>query len=243
GNRLCTKYRKSIRRSQAYFFSWMKESCLCDIRGIKKKDLLAYQKVLCGETSKATGLPLSAGVLNDRYHVVRMLFSILYRHGLVEENPAYGLGLDVVKKDQRKRRAMSRAEITHFLESLDVKTAKGIRDRALFELIYSSGLRVSEAAGLKAGDIDIENRQMIVRGKFGTDRMVPLSKVAKDFLLVYLGKRIQYPEESVFLGKCGAIKAESISRCFRELLKELDMNRPDISTHSIRHSTATHLSV
>ncbi len=241
GNRLSMNYRKSIRRSQVYFFSWMKEMGVSDIREVRKKELCEYQKDLCKEVSKNTGLPLSAGVQKERYRAVCMLFSLLYRHGMAEENPAHGLTLDTAKSGKGTRRAMSREEITHFLESLDVKTAKGIRDRALFELIYSSGLRVGEAAGLKVGDIDIENRQMIVRGKFGSDRMVPLSKVAKDFLVVYLGKRIQYPEEAVFLGRRGPIKAGSISQCFRLLLRDLDMYRADITTHSIRHSTATHL--
>jgi len=116
----------------------------------------------------------------------------------------------------------------------------------LFELIYSSGLRVSEAAGIKVRDIDFQRREMIVHGKWDRERVVPFSKVAKDFLLVFLGQRIETPEAWVFTGTSGRsfgrnLRGTSISRRFRKLLMQFNMDKKEISTHSIRHSTATHL--
>jgi site-specific recombinase XerD len=127
-----------------------------------------------------------------------------------------------------------------------VTTAVGLRDRALFELIYSSGLRVSEAAALKVSDIDFERRLMVVRGKFDRDRMVPVSEVARDFLQRFLHDKLERPDAWAFEGTRGATKGRhlrgsSISGRFRILLREFGMDRPEISTHSIRHSTATHL--
>jgi integrase/recombinase XerC len=95
-------------------------------------------------------------------------------------------------------------------------------------------------------DIDFDRREMIVRGKGERDRVVPFSKVAKEFLLVFLGKRIDDPDSWVFAGSRGSrvgqhIKSETISERFRDLLRRFEMDRPEISTHSIRHSTATHL--
>ena len=69
--------------------------------------------------------------------------------------------------------------------------------------MYSSGLRVGEAAALKVKDIDFERRLMIVRGKFDRDRRVPISEVAHDFLVHYLGARIENAEAWVFPGSGG----------------------------------------
>jgi site-specific recombinase XerD len=105
---------------------------------------------------------------------------------------------------------------------------------------------VCEAARLQVWDVSLERREIIVRGKFGRDRVVPLSGVAEMFLRHYLGKRINCPDGPVFLGMYGrhaekGLKPESISRHFRNMLKRLDIDRKQTSAHSIRHSTATHL--
>jgi site-specific recombinase XerD len=105
---------------------------------------------------------------------------------------------------------------------------------------------VNEAASLKVGDIDFEGRLMVVRGKFDRDRMVPVSEVARDFLVRYLGDKIEHNEAWVFVGsrgstKGGHLRSTSISERFRLRLREFGMDKPEISTHSIRHSTATHL--
>jgi site-specific recombinase XerD len=145
-----------------------------------------------------------------------------------------------------KRRPLTRDEITRFLERLDAGTSQGLKDRALFELIYSSGLRVAEASTLKVRDIDFGRREMVVRGKGNRDRMVPFSAVARDFLLLFLKDRINSPESWVFCGSrgsraCEHIRSGSISERFRTLLRRFGMDKKEISTHSIRHSTATHL--
>ena len=183
---------------------------------------------------------------NERFQAVRLVYSCLYRSGAIGENPCHGLSLELPEPKVWKRRPLSRDEITRFLEAIDVSTAVGLRDRALFELIYSSGLRVAEAAALKVGDIDFERRLMIVRGKFDRDRMVPVSEVARDFLVRHLGDKLEHAESWVFEGTRGATKGRhlrstTVSERFRGLLREFGMDKPEISTHSIRHSTATHL--
>ena len=99
---------------------------------------------------------------------------------------------------------------------------------------------------MRIEDIDFITRQIIVRGKFNRERAVPISKVARDFLLVYLGQRIEQGEGAVFAGNRGmdentAITSSYISERFRYLLRKFDMDKKEISTHSMRHSTATHL--
>jgi len=246
--RLVEGTRKAIRIALRDFFRWAKGR---DIRAFGKKDLVAFMAWLGELKSKRSGEPLVASTINSRFHAVSALYSTLYRAGVIAENPAHGLNLKVPEARTWRRRPLTRAEITKFLETIDLASPTGLRDRTLFELLYSSGLRVGEAAALKVKDIDFERRLMIVRGKFDRDRMVPISEVAHDFLVHWLrdgshedgshGQRMEIPEAFVFPGRDGQLLRSTISERFRELLRRFDMDKKEISTHSIRHSTATHL--
>jgi site-specific recombinase XerD len=236
---------KSALKSQNEFITWTDKKGY-SLESMGKAELAEYHAELCRRRSKKNGELLGAHTINDLFYRVTSLFSILYREGVIDENPAHALKLKLPERHGMKRRPLTRDEINDFLENLDTSTAQGLKDRTLFELIYSSGLRVNEAASIRVKDIDFERREMIVRGKGSRDRIVPFSKVAKEFLLVFLGKRIDEGEAWVFCGSRGSragqhIKSESISERFRILLRRFDMDRKEISTHSIRHSTATHL--
>jgi len=241
--RLADHTRRGYRCGLKALFRWASGRGTPDPRAFTAKDIRAYHAWLCKQTNRRRGTLISAKTINDRFHLIIMLMSCLYREGLIPSNPAQGLRLTVPEVQGWKRRPLSKTEITHFLESIDTTT---VQDRTLFELIYSSGLRVSEAAGLQVKDIDFDRRLMVVRGKFDRDRMVPISNVAHDFLLHFLGGRIDTPDTWIFAGSRGVtkgchIQGTTISNRFRELLKRFDMDKPEISTHSIRHSTATHL--
>jgi site-specific recombinase XerD len=223
------------------FLRWASQRGSGDLASIRRKDLAAYQAFLSHQVSKRNGEPLSVSGIANYLMSVRLLFSCLYRSGAVPENPAQGLTLPARGK-AFTRRPLTRSEITRFLDALATDRPVGLRDRALFELIYSSGLRVSEAAGLKVGDIDFERRLMVVRGKFDRDRMVPISDVAGDFLKAFLGVRIECSDAWVFPGyRKGHITSGFVSDHFQELAHRLGMHATGVTTHSIRHSTATHL--
>jgi integrase/recombinase XerD len=223
------------------FLRWASQRGSGNLAELQKKDLAAYQAFLARQLSKTRGGPLSASTIATHLGALRLLFSCLYRSSVIRENPTQNL-----ERPRRvkafTRRPLTRAEINRFLNAIDTGSPVGLRDRALFELLYSSGLRVSEAAGLTVGDIDFERRLMMVRGKFDRDRLLPISEVACDFLVAHLGQRIESPDAWVFPGYGkGHLSSKFISEHFRELLCRFSMDAPDISTHSIRHSTATHL--
>jgi len=244
--RLVPLSREITRTALETFLRWASRRGTVDVRSLGKKDLVAFHAWLCRQTSKKSGEPLTPGVVNQRFRAVKLLYSCLYRSGMISENPAHALNLKVPEVPGWKRRPLTRDEVTRVLEGIKTTTPQGVRDRGLFELIYSSGLRVSEAAGLKVGDVDFERRMMVVRGKFDKDRMVPISEVAKAFLELHLGPRMENSEAWIFEGmgrerKRGHLKGVRVSMLFRETLRELDMDKKEISTHSLRHSTATHL--
>lgn len=236
----------TVRAALRDFLRWASRRGTPDIRSFGKKELLSYHAWLCKETSKRTGEALAASTINYRFTIVLHLYSCLYRAAVIPENPGHGLELNLPESGGWRRRPLTRSEITSFLEAIDTTTTQGLKDRTLFELIYSSGLRVNEAASLCVGDIDFERRLMVVRGKFDRDRVVPISEVAHDFLVLHLGEKIEEREAWVFVGsagptKGGHLRSSSVSERFRLLARRFGMDRPEISTHSIRHSTATHL--
>jgi len=103
--------------------------------------------------------------------------------------------------------------------------------------------RVAEAANLQIKDLSLNRREMIVRGKFARDRVVPFTKEAQKYLALYLKERIYSKEGPVFRGVYGkkALRPGSVGRRFTDLLKKYNMKRKELSAHSIRHATASQL--
>ena len=250
GSRVSGYYRKEIRRHVKKFFCWLKEQSIEDITEVGKARILGYYLYVCSQRaltgSPAVGELLSKKTVERWMMGARKVFAALYRAGYVEEDPFHGLQLGAGPQRSFRRRPFTEAQMNELLEKIDPSTRKGLRDRALFELIYSSGLRVSEASRLTMKDIDLSRREIFVHGKGGRDRIVPVSEVARDFLSLFIGHRINHLEEPVFQGawaKGGgkAIRPEEISQRFHALLAKFGMSGLGRSTHAVRHSTATHL--
>ncbi|MBP3365466.1 MAG: tyrosine-type recombinase/integrase [Treponema sp.] len=244
-NRYSKHYIAETDRNIRIFYSWAESRNFTDITQLGKKELIEYELWTTSQNSKnEEGEPLSVSAMNSRLNSVKHVFSMLYIQGLIEANPLHGITYKITSGKKSMRHPMSKEEIASFLEKIDISTPAGLRDRAIFELMYSSGLRVSEAAQLRIGDISFEKREGIVRGKFDRDRVVPISHAAIEFLRFYLSDRIQQKEQFVFLNlrkNDRPVRGIHISRIFRSYLRKFGMDRKEISAHSIRHSTATHL--
>lgn len=246
-NRFNKNYVNEINRGIKQFYSWTSSRGFDDITVLGKKELLSYRNfVMHLESANPGGGKLSMSTMNSKLSAVKHIYSMLYIHGFISENPFHALDYKIKNGKKILRRPLSQREISVFLESIDTSTPQGLRDRTIFELIYSSGLRVNEACSLKIGDINFDSREAIVRGKFDRDRIVPISHVAIEFLKLYLAERLNNVDGHVFLGLRAKgfqkpMRRNNVSRIFREYLRRFGMDSHDISTHSIRHSTATHL--
>jgi len=249
GNRVTPDYRRIVARDAKRFFSWLETERIEDLRNVGKAELLAYYRYVCSLRSTAgtrtVGEPLGAGMIRQIMAAAKKACTALYRSGYLTTDPFYGLdlGLPAVKTT---RRPFTETQMTEFLEQLDPSTPRGLRDRALFELMYSSGLRTSEAARLTMSDLDLDRREIVVHGKGSCDRIVPISEVARDFLRRYIGDRLNRLEEPVFLGTHGKgidkpMRIKEITRRFHTLLVKSGMDGPGRCAHAVRHSTATHL--
>lgn len=130
-NRFGQEYCKRMVVFAKQFIEWLKIHNKSSLKSIQKKDLMAYQGWLGMCPHKRTGKPLAFSTIKHSYEAVKKLCSVLYRTGIIPENPAHGLSF-VRKEDLTiKRRPLSRAEITTFLESIP---ADSLRNRAFLNL-------------------------------------------------------------------------------------------------------------
>ncbi|HON84212.1 MAG TPA: site-specific integrase, partial [Caldisericia bacterium] len=147
---------------------------------INKKDIFNYLVFL----SKKKLKPAS---LRRKISALRSFYKFLIREELIENDPTIDLTLP--KRDKVLPDVISIEEIEKLINIIPEKGFKGKRDRALIELLYSSGLRVSEIINLKINEIDLKNGYLKCFGKGSKERIVPFGSFAKDFLIEYIEER------------------------------------------------------
>ena len=174
-----------------------------------------------------------------RLSCLRSFFKFLCREGYLATNP-----VSILRSPKLERRlppVLEVEEVARLLESHD-GTAKGLRDQALLETIYSAGLRVSEAVGLDVDRVDFIGGIIKVYGKVKKERLCPIGERALQAIQRYLEKRPKAREtKGVFLNQRGRrLTARSVRRVLDQALQRASLNR-HVSPHALRHSFATHL--
>jgi site-specific recombinase XerD len=175
---------------------------------------------------------------------LRALFGALREHGRIAQNPA-----DLVSTPRRGShlpRVLSAPEAGRLLDSIPAGSPLELRDRALFELAYSCGLRAEELVTLKAVDVDHDGEQLRVEGKGSKTRFVPVGEVALEAVKRYLERGRERlvngdGEEALFLSKTGRrLGTSDVRRRLRTWTKRAGVGA-GASPHALRHSFATHL--
>lgn len=180
-----------------------------------------------------------------RLSALRTFFSWLQREGLAESNPARGVATPRTEKSLPV--SLSVPEAAAVVEAPPPDTELGLRDRALLELLYATGLRVSELVGLSLPDVDLPGRQVRTIGKGRKERIVPFGEKAAEALAAWLparlallaGRRVR--GEPLFLNaRGGRLTDRSVRRVLDRALAAAEVSR-HASPHALRHSFATHL--
>ncbi|HEV7747688.1 MAG TPA: tyrosine recombinase XerC [Pyrinomonadaceae bacterium] len=179
---------------------------------------------------------------------LRTFFQFMVREGMLEMNPAKLVSTPKLEKKLPKH--LSIEEAIKFVETPDVQTDLGKRDRAMLELMYATGVRVAELTKLNLGHIDFKNRLIRVSGKRRKERIVPFGEPALEALRTYLDIREGFLDaapvserepEALFLNYQGTrITTRSVGRMVVKYIR-ICAGRYDISPHALRHSFATHL--
>ncbi len=175
---------------------------------------------------------------------LRSFFKFLNKRGLTGNNPM--LSIRTPKLDKRLPKFMTEEQVTRLLQTPDDSDILGSRDKAMLEVIYSSGLRVSELVGLNIDDLDVVGGVIKVRGKGKKERVSPVGQTAVNALAKYIAQRKTImtqdsPEAPLFINKHGQrLSTRSVRRKLDKYLIEAHLD-PDISPHTLRHSFATHM--
>ena len=186
---------------------------------------------------------LSRATINRRIAAMKSFFKFMIRKKYAEVNPLQNILMG--KQPQRLPRYLDLDEITRVIESPDINTEGGLRDRAILETIYGSGLRVSELVGLKVTDINLSEAWVRVYGKGARQRIAPLGSFGVDYLRRYIAatesKRLQAGTERVFLNLKGRPLTDRAVRDITRKYCGLAMSKEILSPHGLRHSFATHM--
>jgi site-specific recombinase XerD len=171
-----------------------------------------------------------------------------YRHlvalGQRSDNPA--ADVDLPRRRQRLPRSLSLGEVERLIDAANGTTPRRLRDRALVELLYGAGLRVSEAVGLERGAVDLEGRAVRCIGKGDKERVVPLGSQAVESLRRYLARGRPYLDRrhrpELFLNaQGGGLTRAGAFLILRRLAASAGLDPGRVHPHLLRHSFATHL--
>jgi integrase/recombinase XerC len=180
---------------------------------------------------------------------VRAFFKFLSREGALAENPA--AAVSTPKLARTLPRIMSEEEMNDFLDRVGQAAQSGdpalVRDRAILELLYASGLRVSELTGLDLRNVNFGDGMVLVRGKGDKERIVPFGSKAREALTAYLPVREKILREHKATGAAfflnargGRLTPRSVDRLLKKHVRRFGPN-VKVSPHSLRHAFASHL--
>lgn len=228
--------RRDYQREAKNFCVYLEGRGMDDIRDTTAEVLEKYVDHLQEQVTKK-GEPYARHTIAIKIRALKLLFEILYQEGKLLVNPAEDL---FFKENRDKERPIfTIEEMGLFLDSLVVEDTLSLRNRAFFEMLYSTGLRIAEAQGLTREDVDLREGYIAVRkGKFGKDRIVPLNDTALYWMKLYGGGEGRF----FFDGKWkDQISLSDIRKTFREALEAVGLQGMGLTIHGIRHSCATHL--
>ncbi len=225
---------KSYREDLLSFLNYLKieEPQIKKIKDIDSFSIFSYLSYL---SRKGIG----KRSMQRHLSTLRSFFKYLLKEEKIKTNPASAVPMP--KFVRPLPRVLQKEEILKILEEKEENGWLSKRNKAIFELLYATGLRVSELSSLTFDDIDLVQRMLRVKGKGGKERVVPFGKKAQEAIKEYL-KEVPFEEiKYIFLNKNGTkLTSRSIHRIVVKYAIKI-LNSKDISPHSFRHTFATHL--
>ncbi|MFJ5963399.1 tyrosine recombinase XerC [Bacillus sp. NPDC093026] len=217
-----------------------------NIQGINAFEEVSYQDTRIYLT-EAYEKGLTRRTISKKVSALRSFYKFLVREQLVKENPF--LLVSLPKQDKRIPSFLYEEELKELFAISDLSTPLGQRNQAILELLYATGMRVSELCSLKESDLDLTMDTVLVHGKGSKQRYVPFGSYAHEALITYLedgrkkllAKRKDRAEAQVFLNQRGApLTDRGVRYILTELMKKASSTL-HIHPHMLRHTFATHL--
>lgn len=212
------------------------------LRNLRHDPSLATKESVLTYLAERKAEGLSTGSVFQATIALRHFHRFLLREGLAASDPMADIKLP--RLQSRLPQTLSRQEMERLLAAPAGGRFKNVRNRAILELLYATGLRVSELVGLQAGLVDLAAGYLRVVGKGGRERIVPFGVRAKEAIEAYLAARTtKFPgiAEPLFLGSRGeGMTRGNIARQLADYARSASITR-QVSPHVLRHSFATHL--
>jgi site-specific recombinase XerD len=188
-------------------------------------------------------MDIASASVTRKTSTIHGFYRYLQKAGATPKDLLYGIALP--KKPKRLPGVVEAEAIVHMLGEIDVSEPRGMRDRAILELLYGAGLRVSEVVALDVSSVDVNRRIAIVHGKGSKERLVVFGDPAADAVDLYLHEGrpelATGAEAALFLNRFGKrLTARSVQSMIRQRGREAGLPR-DLHPHMMRHSFATHL--
>lgn len=227
---------EAYRRDMRLFAHWLAEERGKDLYGIQPDDLLAYFAARHADT-KATSA-------NRRLAVLKRFYQLALRQNKISDDPC--LRMKSAKQPPRFPKTLSEAQVEALLHAPDVDTPLGLRDRTMLELMYASGLRVSELVLLKSLEVGMNEGVLRVTGKGSKTRLVPFGEEARAWIERYLKHARplilsgQVDDALFVTARGGAMTRQMFWTLVKKHARHADINAP-LSPHTLRHAFATHL--
>lgn len=181
--------------------------------------------------------------VSRKIYAVKSFFLYLLKNGIIEKNPFDAISSP--KIDKKIPEILTVREMLDFLDNLPTNNILELRNKAIFELLYATGLRISELTGLQFTDIDFTGGLIRVMGKGKKERVVPFNDIARTVLMRYCDERNRIwkkPNDFIFLNSSGEkISDRSVERILRDSFKQIMKSSKHVYPHLFRHSFATHL--
>lgn len=219
----------------------------CKTLGFKNSDALVNvsREQITGYMTQLKEKGLAAATIARKLAAIKAFYRFMTAEGYMDANPA-----EVVEagtKGIKLPRVLSEDEVVRLLNQPDITTADGFRDRTMLEVLYATGMRVSELINLTLGRVDLNMKYIIAFGKGSKERIVPLGSVAAEFLQQYLEKvrpkltHVGRNTNIVFLAFGGhELTRQRFWQIIRAYGRKANINKA-LTPHILRHSFATHL--
>lgn len=219
----------------------------CKTLGFKNSDALVNvsREQITGYMTQLKEKGLAAATIARKLAAIKAFYRFMIAEGYMDANPA-----EVVEagtKGIKLPRVLSEDEVVRLLNQPDITTAEGFRDRTMLEVLYATGMRVSELINLTLERVDLNMKYIIAFGKGSKERIVPLGSVAAEFLQQYLEKvrpKLTHADRNtniVFLAFGGhELTRQRFWQIIRAYGRKANINKA-LTPHILRHSFATHL--
>lgn len=222
------------------FLIWLEDT---DVSSVDYNKIREYLRFIYKYNYKKTTIARKISAL-------RTFYKYLYRERVVEANPV--AGVSAPKKTKSLPKFLDKEEIEQILNNVNIESPSGFRNRAILELLWATGMRISELSGLNFGDLNLEHNEIKVFGKGSKERIVLISERAKQYLERYIhtARRLvakdfppppQEENSPVFINNTGyRLNPKTIRNVINSIVEKISLPQK-VTPHMFRHSFATYL--